>query len=130
MCGIFLSLAAAAEVVSLPSGTVKNIEYTNSKAPAYLAFDAAINTNGKYTAGGAWGLAVRLNNNALLASELVNKPFSIKYNKSKLYYIDDNGRLSCSCLEKNQKKSNSDSEGIVYWANNCTFTQPEQCVQV
>ena len=93
MCGIFLSLAAAAEVVSLPSGSVKNIEYTNSKAPAYLAFDAVINTNGKYTAGGAWGLAVRLNNNALLASELVNKPFSINYNKGKLYYIDDNGRL-------------------------------------
>ncbi|MBO5722156.1 MAG: hypothetical protein J6S19_03470, partial [Lentisphaeria bacterium] len=82
VCGVLLAAATvAAEVLVLPFGSVKSIEYTNSKAPAYLAFDALINTNGKYTSGGAWGLAVRLNNNALLASELVNKPFCINYNK-------------------------------------------------
>jgi len=94
VCGVLLAAATvASEVLVLPSGSVKNIEYTNSKAPAYLAFDAIINTNGKYTSGGAWALAIRLNNNALLASELVNKPFCINYNKGKLNYIDDNGRL-------------------------------------
>ena len=46
VCGVLLAAATvAAEVLVLPSGSVKNIEYTNSKAPAYLAFDAVINTN-------------------------------------------------------------------------------------
>ena|GEM_PF-1019535 len=94
LCATILAAATAvADILVLPFGSVKSIEYTNSKAPAYLAFDAVINTNGKYTAGGAWGVAVRINNNALLASELVNKPFRINYNKGKLNYIDDNGRL-------------------------------------
>jgi len=93
-CSMVLAfMGNAADVCVLPSGAVKNIEYQSSKVPVYLAFDAVIDSKVKSTADGAWGLAVRLNDNALLASELVNKPFCIKLNKSKISYIDDNGRL-------------------------------------